>query len=171
MIEWEPNLITELAPDEVFVFGSNSTGFHGAGAAGYAMRGPSAATVNWRNDPWFKSAMGSLPGSQARKGLWAVYGVARGHQEGTQGESYAIETVVRPGAKRSVPRREICLQLIRCFEWAKKNCAKKLIVSPLGECLAGYSRSEMDEVWDFVVKNHGVPEGTRFVGRPADGGG
>lgn len=28
-----PNNITELQPDEIFVFGSNRSGFHGAGAA------------------------------------------------------------------------------------------------------------------------------------------
>lgn len=33
-----PPLITELAPDEVFVFGSNLAGIHGAGAAKQALQ-------------------------------------------------------------------------------------------------------------------------------------
>jgi hypothetical protein len=32
------NLITSLNSNEVFVFGSNEDGFHGAGAAGFAFR-------------------------------------------------------------------------------------------------------------------------------------
>lgn len=33
-----PEHITELAPDEIFVFGSNLRGFHGGGAAAAAMK-------------------------------------------------------------------------------------------------------------------------------------
>jgi hypothetical protein len=40
-------MFTSLKPNEVFVFGSNSTGFHGA--AGLACWGDSRNT--WRNDP------------------------------------------------------------------------------------------------------------------------
>ena len=49
------NLITSLKPNEVFVFGSNFSAFHGAGAAGYAQRGDSKNT--WRTDKKFQEAL------------------------------------------------------------------------------------------------------------------
>lgn len=35
--EYTPDFITELLPDEIFVFGSNLDGFHGSGAARIAL--------------------------------------------------------------------------------------------------------------------------------------
>ena len=86
---------TTLAPNEIFVFGSNRDGFHGAGGAGLACRGDAANT--WRRDDWFKRAMVAPPGDPARVGRWAVFGVARGFQVGRSGRSYAVQTIERPG--------------------------------------------------------------------------
>lgn len=58
-----PNNVTKLEPNEVFVFGSNLAGIHGAGAAKYAYsRG------------------------------WAQYGQGMGMFESRYGRSYAIAT-------------------------------------------------------------------------------
>lgn len=101
--------ITTLAPEQVFVFGSNASGFHGAGSAGQAMRGDACNT--WRHDPAFLRAMKSPVGSAGRVGLWAVYGVARGPMLGTSGKSYAVQTVTDTGKKRSLPLADIHAQL------------------------------------------------------------
>lgn len=97
--------ITELEPNDVVVFGSNATGFHGAGAAGLACRG--TARNDWREDAWLTTARDAPVGSPARIGTWAVFGKARGPQRGTEGMSYAIETIQTPGKLRSTSLRDI----------------------------------------------------------------
>lgn len=54
-----PNHITELKPNEIFVFGSNLQGYHGGGAARLAMNqwGPSGGKVQVFKD----RRMPSLP--------------------------------------------------------------------------------------------------------------
>jgi hypothetical protein len=110
-------MIKALGENQVFVFGSNSAGFHGAGSAGLACRGESKNT--WRTDPWFLNAMKSPRGSHARVGKWATYGEARGFQCGTDGKSYAIITIVRPGQRRSYPLEKIQEQIKELFEFAE----------------------------------------------------
>ena len=109
--------ITSLAPEEVFVFGSNQHGFHGAGLAGFACRGDSKNT--WRNDAWFLEAMNSKPDSEDRIGKWAIYGVSRGFQQGSEGMSYAIQTVIKPGQRRSVSIQDIKKQVVQLWDFAK----------------------------------------------------
>lgn len=123
---------TTLAPNEIFVFGSNRDGFHGAGGAGLACRGDAANT--WRRDAWFKRAMEARPGDDARIGRWAVFGVARGFQVGRSGRSYAIQTIERPGAHRSTSRREIYRQLVA---FARTRPSDSFVVTPLGERYSG----------------------------------
>ena len=90
------SMVTTLQTNEVFVFGSNGQGFHGAGTAGLALRGD--ARNNWRQDAWFLAAS---RGENDGVGRWAVFGVARGFQQGRQGKSYAIQTVTRPARVRA----------------------------------------------------------------------
>ena len=104
-------MITSLKSNEVFVFGSNAQGFHGAGSAGYAMRGDTRN--NWRQDKTFRRAMEAPVGHPDRVGKWAVFGVARGFSKGHEGISYAIQTIEKPGRKRSTSRQDICIQLGR----------------------------------------------------------
>jgi hypothetical protein len=153
--------VVALAPHEVFVFGSNSTGFHGAGSAGLACRGDAANT--WRRDAWFQAAMRSAPGASARRGRWAVFGVARGPQEGTSGRSYAIQTITHPGRRRSTSRREIYRQLVALVSAARANPDDVYVITPLGEGYSGYSRAEMSEVWREVHGRYGIPDSFRFV--------
>lgn len=159
MIEWTSEMVTSLSEDHVFVFGSNEGGFHGAGTAGLAFRGDSRD--NWRDDPLMQGAIGH-PGT---KGLWAVFGVGRGYQEGTAGKSFAVATVTRPGARRSVPRREIYFQLVNLWTLAASRPDLEFLVTPLGEGYAGWSRAEMAEVWEYLHQRYGTRSNVRFVGR------
>lgn len=141
-------MVTSLKDNEVFVFGSNSTGFHGAGAAGLACRGDSRNT--WRTDTWFLKAMKAPVSSPDRIGKWAVYGVARGFQIGKEGKSYAIQTIVKPGLKRSTPLEEIKEQLLAMFEYAKSTPELDFLMTPVGAGLAGYTNKEMKALWDEI---------------------
>jgi len=152
---------TTLAPNEIFVFGSNRDGFHGAGGAGLACRGDAANT--WRRDDWFKRAMVAPPGDPAHIGRWAVFGVARGFQVGRTGRSYAVQTIERPGAHRSTSRREIYRQLAELVAFARTRPGDTFVVTPLGERYSGYTREEMGIVWRELHSRHGLPPNLRFV--------
>ena len=152
-------IINKLRDNEVFVFGSNAQGFHGAGAAGLAFRGDARNT--WRKDSHFCQALRTPAKSDARVGKWAVLGVARGFQVGREGRSYGIVTVTRPGARRSISRREICLQLIQLWKFALKHPNLEFIITPIGCGYAGYSPAEMQEVLDYVINKYGAPENIR----------
>lgn len=163
MRKFTPNNITKLKPNQVFVFGSNSTGFHGAGAAGLACRGDSRN--NWRSDEWFLLAKRSPVGSPARIGKWAVFGVARGFQEGSEGKSYAIETIVRPGWKRSIPLSDIFMQLFRFIQFVKIYPEYEFLVAKFGCHYAGYTVAEIAglfvEISD-IPNNVILPKGFEF---------
>ena len=122
------SMIEQLAEDEVFVFGSNVQGFHGAGSAGYAMRGTTANT--WRDDVAFRDIMSGK--NPDRRGLWAVYGVGRGYQEGTSGRSYAIPTVERPGKAGCVDEAYFMAALREFVAYATGHPAQKFLVVKLG---------------------------------------
>jgi hypothetical protein len=148
--------ITELKPGQIFVFGSNATGFHGAGSAGLAMRGDSRNT--WRTDQDFHKARSAPPGHPDRIGKWAVYGVARGLQKGREGMSYAIETIVRPGERRSTPLRAIKAQFDELLAFANTNPQYEILMTPVGCGYSGYTTSEMQTIWgEAVAKAGGLP--------------
>jgi hypothetical protein len=152
---------TELGPSEVFVFGSNGDGFHGAGSAGLACRGTAENT--WRRDEWFTLARESPEGSPERIGTWAVFGCARGYQEGRCGRSYAVQTISFPGARRSTTRREIYAQLRQLVAFARTRPELRFVVTPLGEGYSGYTTGEMAEVWRELHRRVGIPENLRFI--------
>ncbi len=156
-------LITHLAPNQVFVFGSNTGGFHGAGSAGYAMRGTAANT--WRTDKTFLRAMQAPIGHPDRIGRWAVYGIARGWQQGYEGASYAIQTIQRPGEKRSTPLSEIEDQIADLFYWARQHSDNEVLFTPVGTGLSGWTAEEMADTlkravkrFDYVPKNAVIPD-------------
>ena len=163
--------IKELEPHQIFVFGSNGAGFHGLGAAGQAMRGD--GKTDWNKDTRFKIAMSSPKGSPNRVGLWAVFGVARGYQVGTDGASYAVETIakagVRPNTKeeKSIVMRSIYSQLVDLVAFGKQHSEKEFLVTALGTELAGLSKEDMGLVWSTVDDRHGVPDNFIFVHLPA----
>lgn len=142
-------MIANLESNEVFVFGSNDAGFHGAGTAGIAFRGD--GRNNWRQDRAFLEANASPNGSYARIGRWACLGVGRGPQRGHEGRSYAIATCKRPGARRSIPLHEIREQIEAMLHVALDDAQSTYLVAPLGAGFAGYTHREMDAVWRCAI--------------------
>lgn len=149
-------MITALKEYEVFVFGSNRAGFHGAGAAGYAMRGTAANT--WRTDEAFLRAMKAPVGHIDRIGRWAVYGVGRGWQKGHHGMSYAIQTIERPGLKRSTMPGEIRHQIVDLCAFACEHPGWTFLYTEIGAGLSGYTKAEMKNVLDAaLIEANGCP--------------
>jgi hypothetical protein len=125
---------------KVFIFGSNGTGFHGAGSAGYAFRGDSKN--NWRECLIMKEAIKHGPGF---KGKIAEFGKARGFQTGTLKNvgSYAIQTVIAPGKLRSIPLKEIESQIDELILFMRKNPSWEFCLTPIGTGYAGYKIEEI----------------------------
>lgn len=148
-----PSFISSLKSNEVFVFGTNESGFHGGGAAGHAFRTKSG---NWRHDEFFLDAMNSTEGSEKRIGKWAIYGQASGLMQGTSGKSYGIITIKRPGLKRSRPLVKIKKDVDELFEVAKKNPDLKFLVTEIGCNLAGYQVFEISQLFIEAYKYHNI---------------
>lgn len=153
--------IQSLAEHEVFVFGSNATGFHGAGSAGQAMRGDARNT--WRTDAAFLAAKDAPAHSPLRVGHWAVFGQARGPMQGHSGKSYAVQTIVRPGQRRSLPLGEIRSQLVTLLDFVRRRPHLTFLVTPLGEGSAGYTRAEMEATWEAALGGQPLPTNMRFI--------
>jgi len=148
-----------LAEDEVFVFGSNLSGFHGAGSAGYAMRGDSRNT--WREDKQFCDIIRGR--SSDKRGRWAVFGVGRGYQVGTCGRSYAVATVERPGFQGRVDLKCLFRQLKELCEFARKHPELTFLVVKLGATRqeGGYSYFGIRRVralWWKLHDLYGIPD-------------
>lgn len=128
-----------LSENEVFVFGSNLDGFHGAGAAGYASFGEFGNVwrkynYNNRTDGW--------------KGRWNVKGVAEGFQEGTHGKSYAIPTVTKAGKKRSIPLKDIEASIMELLLFVDNNPHFSFFIAQGAKMgLNGYTPEEMASVY------------------------
>jgi hypothetical protein len=148
--------VLTLRSNEVFVFGSNRAGFHGAGGAGIACRGD-ADCRTWRADQRFTAMRRARPGSDACRGRWAVFGVG----------SYAIETIERPGRqyRRGTPLRAIYAQMRQLVAFANQRADLDFVVTPIGEGLSGYTRAEMALLWRTLHERvgGGIPLSFRFV--------
>ena len=142
-----PNNIRKLKSNDVFVFGTNEDGFHGAGAAGLAFRGNS--DNNWRNDDFFIRAMNSDIDSKNRIGKWAVYGISRGFMIGIEGKSYGIVTIETPSKKRSVSLGDINNQVEKFIEFTKSMKSHTFLVTEIGCNYAGYT---VDEIAPLFIK-------------------
>lgn len=128
-------LITSLKENEIFCFTSNLQGFHGAGSAGYASFGVSGN--RWREFNYDK-----LPNGW--RGKWNIKGVNEGFQQGTDGWSYAIPTVTRPGQKRSIPSAQIESSIKTFYEEASHFSHFKFFVAQgIEDGLSGYTAREM----------------------------
>ncbi len=145
--------ITSLLVNQVFIFGSNASGFHGAGAAGYACRGDSRN--NWRDDVWFCNALKSPIGSPDRIGKWAIVGQARGLQTGKEGKSYAIITIAKPGFKRSTPVANITADIVEMFSIAEERSDLQFLFTEIGSALAGYTADQMARTLECAIEEYG----------------
>lgn len=132
-----------LAEDEVFVFTSNNSGYHGAGSAGFASFGESG-------NVWRKYDYASKPNGW--KGKWNVKGASVGPQVGTEGKSYAIPTVTRAGAKRSIPLETIKGSIQTFYSFAKSRSHLKFFVAQENKTwLNGYLPSEMASIYSGEI--------------------
>lgn len=140
MVKTYKGLITELKENEVFVFGSNLDGFSGAGSAGFA-------SFNEVGNVWRKHDYSNKPNGW--KGKWNVKGVAAGYQKGTIGQSYAIPTVTKCGAKRSLSPEQIKSYIKDLYVFASSR--KDLIFYVAQENkigLNGYVPEEMAKMYN-----------------------
>ena len=144
--------ITKLKSNQVFVFGSNMDGFHGAGAAGFASFG------ELRN-AWRKHKYDEKPNGW--KGRWNEKGRSEGFQEGTEGKSYAIPTIRAPGFKRSIPLEIIRKAVVRFYIFALSHPELEFMVaySVGGSNMNGYADDEMASVFE---QRAGIPENVVF---------
>jgi len=133
--------VTELKSNEVFVFGSNLDGFHGAGAAGYASFG--VPGNQWRKFDYANQSNGW-------KGKWNVKGVGEGLQEGTEGKSYALPTVNRIQDRDNYPKEKIRESIARLYECARQHPELDFLIAYRHDgtrLLNGYSIEEMAEMF------------------------
>jgi hypothetical protein len=131
-----------LAEDEVFVFGANLQSFHAGGAAGWATS--LDPNYNWRLAEYDKLPDGT-------KGKWNEKGKL-GPQVGTEGKSYAIPTVTRAGAKRSIPLAEIKKSIEKFYAFAKSRPNLKFFVAQENKAgLNGYLPTELAEIYSGEI--------------------
>lgn len=134
--------ITELRDNECFVFGSNLNGWHGAGSAGYA-------SFNVFGNVWRQVDYGAK--SDGWRGKWNVKGVAEGYQAGTEGRSYAIPSVTKPGERRSIPLDKIKESIIKFGEFAENISQMRFYVAQDAKMgYNGYTAEEMASCWATI---------------------
>jgi hypothetical protein len=129
------DFVTNLTIDQVFVFGSNLKGFHGAGSAGYA-------SFNLVGNHWRAFDYANKPNGW--KGKWNVKGIGEGFQEGEIGKSYALPTVTNAGCRRSRTPEEIIKSIGSLYEFANIHPFWEFLVAQENKTgLNGYSAKEM----------------------------
>jgi hypothetical protein len=144
--------ITKLEDNQVFVFGSNLQGFHGAGSAGFASFG---VTGNkWRQFDYAEKPSGW-------KGKWNVKGVGTGFQEGEEGKSYALPTVKRAGDKLSLSKTIIISNIHDLYDFASAHPDYEFFIAYRDDgakLLNGYTVVEMAEMFSSLP----IPENVIF---------
>lgn len=141
-----------LAEDEVFTFGSNSFGWHGGGAAGYASFNENGA-IGGPDAIWRKHEYDKKPNGW--KGKWNVKGVPVGPQVGTEGKSYAIPTVTRAGARRSISLCDIKNSIEKFYTFAKSRPHLKFFVAQENKTgLNGYLPTELAEIYSGDIPSN-----------------
>lgn len=141
--------VTNITSNQVFVFGANQSGFHGAGSAGYASFG--VFGNHWRKFDYGKTPWGT-------KGKWNVKGKTQ-YQEGNEGSSYGLVTVTKAGAKRSITPSQLKLNIQNLYLFALKNTNKEFLVAQSTKTgLNGYTGLEMATFFG----SHPIPENVKF---------
>ena len=114
---------TTLDDNEVFVFGANIQGFHGAGAAGFASFGEFGNV--WRKYEYASKPVG-WKGKWNRKGL-------NGLQEGREGKSYGLVTVTTAGAKNSLTDEQRLKYIKELYECCRKHSELRFFLAQSGK--------------------------------------
>lgn len=138
---WQGGNITSMTGNNVFVFGSNPEGRHGAGAAKAAMQ------------------------------FGAKYGVGRGHRGNTYAlptknlkrNYFEVDTGIVYGktGEKSISREQIIANIADMYVFARDNTHLTFFVSYMrvANLLNGYSSLEMIEMF---TQGHNVPDNIRF---------
>lgn len=120
--------IKYLEPHQVFVFGTNTEGRHGKGAA--------------------LTAYGNYPKVKGTIGKWAIYGQSRGFMNGHEGRSFGIITKELRKDRKAIELKIIALQIQQFVMAAKLYCELEYLVTAFGTGLAGFSHEELKTIWD-----------------------
>lgn len=125
--------ITELQPNQIFVFGSNE----GSSKGGAPTHGAGSAKL-----------------------AKDKFGAIQGQSRGIQGQSYAIVTKKYYDVKKSSTPEEIIKEIRGLYDYANKNTNKEFLVSDYSESnLNGYTGQEMA---DMFVKAGPIPSNIVF---------
>lgn len=138
--------ITHLAKDEVFVFGANPQGFHGAGSAGFA-------SFNRFGNVWREEGYANRPNGW--QGKWNVKGKV-GPQVGTEGKSYGLITVAKAGAKRSRTEEEMVEEFEKLYACCNRNPRWFFFLAQTGK--VGLNGWSPDEMASFMISAGDIPE-------------
>ena len=150
-------LITRLKENEVFVFGANCGGFHGAGAAGSAF----GVEGNWYENGDFLRSKKELVRKQnkipynpkALIGKWAILGDV-GLMIGKEGKSYGIITTEKPGIQGKVTLDFLREEIKKLFYVANANPNYYFICSNFGlkrpRGLSWFEPTEIQTLWEEI---------------------
>lgn len=142
--------ISELNENEVFVFGSNLDGFHGAGSAGFASF--NVGGNRWRDFQYDKKPRGW-------QGHWNIKGKGEGPQVGTHGKSYALPTVKHIQGDRMRTPEEIVASIEK-FYWfcTSREHLNFLVAQDAKDGLNGHKWQSMARMF----ASHHIPENVYF---------
>ena len=117
------NMITELKPNQVFVFGSNLNGHHLGGAA-----------------------------KLSYEKFGAIWGNGNGIQGiGHNFQSYAFPTLDTQMKKLPLDSiKQSFENLIKVAEWCPD---KEFLLTPIGQGIAGFSKEEIESILPILPKN------------------
>ena len=154
-------MITELKYNEVFVFGANSRGFHGSGAAGFAQR--VNVDIPWREDTKFlkslaelnKKRMGIPYDASQLIGKCSILGSV-GLMSGNEGKSYGVITTEAPGIKGYVTNEVLKTEIVKLLSVVKNNQNLKFICANFGlninhGGLSWWTPKELDDIWKLAL--------------------
>jgi len=138
---WKGDNITSMTGNNIFVFGSNPKGRHGAGAAKAAMS--------------FGAKYGQGRGLQGNAYALITKNLDKGYFEPSTGIVYE-----KTGMK-SVSPEQIKANIAELYECAENNPDKKFFIAYKvdNKNLNGYTSEEM---WSFFTEGQKVPENIRF---------
>lgn len=127
-----PNNITSLLPNQVFVFGSNDQGVHGAGAARTARE-------------LFGARLGEHTGPTGR-----CYGIV------TRWYDYTVRSKRFSENLKNVPVEDIKKSVDSFLYWAKTNTHLDFMVTKIGCGHAGHSEEEIAPLFSNAIRMRNV---------------
>jgi hypothetical protein len=147
-------LVTALGENQVFVFGANNQGLHGAGAA--------AVAAGREYTPK------EFPSVRGTKGKWVVLGEHSKISTGTEGKSYPLVTVEgKLGGKNAgnrMPDERVIENMRTLYQTAMENPTMQFLIGYTSHdrMLSGFSAKEMANMF---VKAGPIPDNIIFEKR------